>query len=57
MRNESPRPVLLAEYRPPAFLVDEVFLEVELDPTATRVRGRLTIRRNPAHGAAGMVRF
>jgi aminopeptidase N len=52
MRDESPRPVRLAEYRPPAFLVDDVFLEVELDPNATRVRGRLSMRRNPAYGEA-----
>src|SRR3546814_3517705 len=47
MRNESPRSILLAEYRPPAFLVDEGFLEVELDPRGTGGGGRQIGR---AHG-------
>jgi len=38
------------DYRPPAFLVDTVDLRFELDPEATLVRSRLTLRRNPAHG-------
>jgi aminopeptidase N len=48
MRTEEPRAVLLRDYAPPAFLIDEVTLEVELDPTATRVRSKLKVRRNPA---------
>ncbi len=36
------------DYRPPAFLVDSVALTFELDPTATRVRSILALRRNPA---------
>ncbi len=43
-----PREVRLADYRPPAFLVDTVELEFDLDETATRVRSRLAMRRNPA---------
>jgi aminopeptidase N len=48
MRTETPQPVRLADYRPPAFVVDEVALDFRLEPTATRVRSRLTIRRNGA---------
>jgi aminopeptidase N len=40
-------PVLLSEYRPPAFLVDTVDLSFDLDPAATRVVSRLALRRNP----------
>ncbi len=47
MKTEEPRPVLLKEYRPPAFLVDTVSLDVSLDPDKTEVRSLLTMRRNP----------
>jgi aminopeptidase N len=49
MRNENPTPILLDDYRPPAFLIDEIDLEFVLDANATRVRARLTIRRNGDH--------
>ncbi len=40
--------VRLADYRPPAFLIEHVELAFELHETATRVRSRLAVRRNPA---------
>ncbi len=40
--------VRLADYRPPAFLVDTVDLRFDLDETTTRVIARLSVRRNPA---------
>src|SRR5271165_5566298 len=42
-----PRPVLLAEYRPPDFMIDTVDLVFELGDSDTRVKSRLRIRRNP----------
>ena len=40
------------EYRPPAFLVDSLDLEFDLDPAATGVTARLAFRRNPyAHAS------
>ncbi|MBL8548356.1 MAG: aminopeptidase N [Hyphomonadaceae bacterium] len=39
-------PVRLADYRPPDYLIDEVSLAFELDPHATLVRARSTLRRN-----------
>ncbi len=36
------------DYRPPAFLVDEIDLTLDLVPDATQVTARLTFRRNPA---------
>lgn len=38
------------DYDPPAFLIETVDLTFDLDPGATRVRSRLTVRRNPARG-------
>jgi aminopeptidase N len=44
----APREVRLAEYTPPAFLVDTVDLTFALDGAATKVTSRLSVRRNPA---------
>jgi len=41
-----------ADYRPPAFLVDTVALEFDLDPAGTRVAATLSFRRNPDAAAA-----
>ncbi len=41
-------PVLRRDYRPPAHWIDEVQLAFDLCPDATRVRARLSVRRNPA---------
>ena len=35
------------DYRPPAFLVDRIALEFDLDPASTAVRAALSFRRNP----------
>ena len=37
-----------ADYLPPAFLIDTVDLHFALDPAATVIRSRLSLRRNPA---------
>jgi aminopeptidase N len=49
MRTDVPQPIRLDEYRPPAFTIDDVSLDFDLDPHATRVKARLTIRRNGSH--------
>lgn len=49
MRTETPQPVRLADYRPPAYLIDEVFLDFALEPAATRVKAKLTMRRHGDH--------
>ena len=46
--GSTPRETRLADYRPPAFLVDTVDLTFELDEADTRVSSRLAVRRNPA---------
>ena len=49
MRTETPQPVRLADYRPPAYLIDEVYLDFALEPAATRVKATLTMRRHGDH--------
>ncbi len=49
MRTDTPQPIRLDQYRPPAFLIDAVELDFDLDPRATRVKAKLAIRRNGTH--------
>jgi len=49
MRTDTPTPIRLADYRPPAFLIDQAHLTFRLEPAATRVEARLSIRRNGDH--------
>jgi aminopeptidase N len=51
MRPEDSRPVRLADYRPPEWLVETVELDIALDREATRVRATLALRPN-ANGAS-----
>jgi aminopeptidase N len=46
MRTEEARPVRLADYRPPEWLVETVELDIALDPKTTRVRATLLLRPN-----------
>ncbi len=45
--DATPTVVRLADYAPPAFLIDTVDLTFELDEAATRVVSRLSVRRAP----------
>ena len=49
MRTDTPQPIRLADYTPPDFLIDEVHLDFDLQPSATRVKAKLSIRRNGDH--------
>jgi aminopeptidase N len=49
MRTDTPQAIRLADYRPPAFLIDEVHLTFDLQPNATRVKAKLQVRRNGDH--------
>ena len=51
MKPEAPRPVHLKDYRPPAYLIDTVDLDIALHATRTSVRAKLHVRPNPAAGA------
>jgi aminopeptidase N len=46
--GSTPRETRLADYRPPAFLVDTVDLTFDLAEADTLVSSRLAVRRNPA---------
>jgi aminopeptidase N len=50
MRTETPQPIRLSDYRPPAYLVDEVQLTFDLQPNTTRVKATMAVRRNGDHG-------
>ncbi len=47
MKPETPRPIHLKDYRPPAYLIDKIDLDFTLDPTRTHVRSRMSVRPNP----------
>ena len=47
MKDASPQAIYLADYTPPAFLVDEVHLTFRLAPETTRVLSRIAFRPNP----------
>ena len=57
MKTETPRQILLKDYRPPSYLIDKVHLDVCLHPTRTRVRSRLNMRANPAVGKPGLLKL
>ena len=47
MRTDAARPVHLADYLPPDYLIDTVDLDFRLHRTATRVHAKLVLRPNP----------
>ncbi|MEZ5953089.1 MAG: aminopeptidase N [Hyphomonas sp.] len=51
MRTEAPVAVHLSDYAPFPFQIDQVNLEFDLDPDATRVKATLAIRRSGAADA------
>ena len=48
MKDASPQTIYLADYQPPAFLIDKVHLTFRLDPEKTRVLSKIEFRPNPA---------
>ena len=44
----APATIYLSDYLPPAYLIEEVNLQFELDPEKTKVLSQLKIKRNPA---------
>ena len=57
LRTDEPVAVHLADYRPPDHLVDTVELDFKLEPSATRVGAKLSIRRNAATAADAPLRL
>jgi aminopeptidase N len=53
----APEPIRLADYKPPAWLVPRLDLDIALDPGLTTVKSRLTVRANPARPDRGPLRL
>lgn len=47
MKDAAPQPIYLADYTPPAYLIDGVELVFHLHPTATRVVSKVRFTPNP----------
>jgi aminopeptidase N len=47
MTNSATQTIYLADYTPPAYLIDDVHLTFQLHPTQTRVISRIAFRPNP----------
>ena len=47
MRSETAPAIRLEDYHPPAYRIDTVHLNIDLDPTATRVTATLKVNRQP----------
>jgi aminopeptidase N len=47
METETPKAILLKDYKPSAWLIDTVDLDIALDPAQTRIASRLRMRPNP----------
>ena len=46
MRTDLPQPIKLEEYTPYPYQLDTVALDFDLDPSATRVKAKITVRRS-----------
>ncbi len=57
MRTDTPQTIYRKDYTPPSFWVDTVEMGFDLDPEATRVATRLTMRRNPASPSKNLVLY
>ncbi len=57
MKPETTRPVLLADYKPPAYLISKVDLAIALDPQRTRVKAKSIVSRNPKSNAPRALRL
>src|SRR6266540_915378 len=51
VRTDTPPPIRLSDYRPPAFLIEEVLLTFDLQPNAKREKAKLAVRSNGDHSA------
>ncbi|MBP0597690.1 aminopeptidase N [Herbaspirillum sp. LeCh32-8] len=57
MRTDTPQTIYRKDYAAPNFLIDTVEMGFDLDPAATRVATRISMRRNPAAAASDIVLF
>jgi aminopeptidase N len=52
MRTDTPQPVRLSDYRPFPFEIETTELEFQLEPSATRVKATLAVKRSGEAGEA-----
>ena len=57
MRTDTPQTIYRKDYTSPSYLVDTVEMGFDLDPEATHVATRLTMRRNPDSKSKSLVLF
>ncbi len=55
MKTDTPQTIFLKDYTPPAWLVDDVELDIDLRPGATTVSARIRGRRNAASSCQPLV--
>jgi aminopeptidase N len=51
MRTDTPKPITLSDYRPPAYRIETIDLDFDLQPKTTRVKARLVVKREGDHDA------
>ena len=51
MLNPAPKTIHLKDYAPPAFLIERVDLDVDIQDEITHVTATMAVRRNGTHGA------
>lgn len=54
MKTDTPQTVYLKDYTPPAFWIDTVDLDFDIDAGGTTVSATLALRRNAARPAASL---
>lgn len=50
MKDDSPKPIYLKDYKKPDFIIPEIELNFDLQDSFCRVQSKLTVRRNPESG-------
>ena len=55
MRDASLQTIHLKEYTPPAYLISDIALEVDIVPGCATVRSTLKVARNASRGGARQV--
>ena len=57
MNDQTPSSIRLADYRPPAWLVERIDLDFRLAPEDTHVTATMAVRANPSVARPGPLRL
>lgn len=55
MKSDTPKPIYLADYRPPDYLIDSINLYFELEDEKTKVHSKLSVKRSNTIGHPPLV--